>query len=117
MNLSSISGALQRWSVDNSAGAGDVTVKAGATGFTIRVYAISLHAAGATTVTLKDGTTALEGARTLGTGITWNDGIFSDPRPRYELTSGNALKLNVGSAIQVSGSVWGTALPDTGGAS
>jgi len=83
--------------------AADQTVIAAVSGKQIKVYALNLVAAGATTVTVKDGSTALTGAMTLATGvpITYEAGPF----PWFVTSQGNALVINDSGAVQVSGNV------------
>ena len=81
-------------------------IVAAVAGKVIRVYGMDLSSAGTVTITVKDGTTALEGARTLAAGTPWTPRHPIPGRPAYQTTAGNAFVGTFGGAVQISGSVW-----------
>lgn len=87
--------------------AGDNTLLAGTASQTIRVFAIAITApAGATVdVAIKDGAgITLATFKAVGSLVLDPLGV----NPRWVLTAGNALILNLSSAVAVTGSVWTT---------
>lgn len=92
--------ALSSASISASS-SGDNTIVAAVGGQTVRVHKIFLVAASVVTVTVKDGAgTSLTGAMTLGAMT-----LDLDSEPWFVTSVGNALILNLGSAVQVSGRV------------
>lgn len=83
---------------------GDNTVIAAATGQTIYVYALAIDGATATAVSIKDGAgTIIDGPATV---THFERNMFPDMRPRYILTAGNALIINLGAGNSFGGAVW-----------
>lgn len=80
---------------------GDNTIVAATAGKATQVLALLITAAGATTITAKQGSTALTGAMTLATGVPLNLPFTGVP---YFTTAANAaFILNSSNAVQVSG--------------
>lgn len=94
--------------VDTST-SGENAIVAAKAGQGIRVFAYKLIAAGSVTVQWMDGTTEMEGPCSLIVGVP----VVCPPAPLlaagraayFETSAGNALQLNLGGAVQVSGSV------------
>ena len=84
---------------------GDNTVVAAQTGKTIRVHAIALTAASPVTVAIKDGASTTLGSFQNVTSLSIDQ---FDGAPRYVLTSGNALIINLGAAVSCTGTIWYT---------
>ena len=91
---------------DNAAAAGDTVAVAGAAGQVIRVYRLFLVAAAATSITFKDGATALTGAMSLAA----NEAMILDFDGEPWFTCSNAANfvVNSANAVQVSGRVYYT---------
>lgn len=91
----------------SGASSGANNVIAAVSGQTIRVYAFWATAAGAVTLQWRDGaTTALSGIATMATGVTVSfppTAVGNGLLPIFTLTAGNALNMNLGGAVQVSG--------------
>lgn len=89
----------------NISTSGDNTIITGVGGQVIRVFKIFAVAASSVLVTPKDGTggTAFTGALTLGSFA-----LDFDSQPWFTTTAGNNFVLNLGSGVQVSGSVFYT---------
>jgi hypothetical protein len=89
--------------LDNAAG-GDITVVAGVSGQTVRVFRILLMASAATNITFKDGATALTGAIDLAAA---GSGMILDfsGEPWFVTSAGNAFVINSSNAVQVSGKI------------
>ena len=88
----------------DTATSGANTILASAAGKTIYVWKYILTTASATTVTWKDGTTALTGAITTATGQPEKSPQVPDERPIWAV-AGN-LVLTLGGNVQTSGTVW-----------
>lgn len=84
---------------------GDQTAIAAVAGQTIRVYDIALACDSANALTFKDGATALSGAMKVS-GLSLD--MSPHGRPRFICTKGNAFVINLGSAVQTSGTIWYT---------
>ena len=92
---------IARQRINNAAAAGDITVVAGTSGRSVRVYGLRLSAAGATIVQIKDGAgTVLEQFNLAAGG-----GVRLKLRgtPFYIGTQGNALIVNSSNPVQVDG--------------
>lgn len=90
----------------NVATAADQTIVGAVAGQAIQIVGLVLVAAGAVTVTPKDGSTALTGAISLVAGQPF---ILVPERaviPWFTTTAGQAFVLNLGGAVQVSGRVY-----------
>jgi hypothetical protein len=94
--------------IDTSS-AGENQIVAAIAGKSIRVLAYKIFAAATVTVQWMDGTTEMEGPCTLTTGnnmtFTPNAGVGGLRLAYHETSPGNALQLNLGGAVQVSGYV------------
>lgn len=88
--------------VVSAASSGDNTLIAGVSGKQVYVYGFDLFLASSTTLTLKCGTVALTGAMTL---TSYSKGIASGS-PYWVCPAGAAFVGNLGSGIQMSGSIW-----------
>lgn len=76
---------------------------------TLRIYGLTLVATGAVTVTIKDGANnAQSGAMSLITGTPYILPMGSGlaPTPYHITQAGDAFVINLGGAVQVSGTVW-----------
>ena len=91
-----------------TAGAGDLVVITGVTPGRIKVWRLVLVTAGATNVTLKDGSTALTGAIPTVAGVPVNFEDGSSDQPQFILGAGNNFTINNSAAVQMSGCVWYT---------
>lgn len=91
---------------DNAAASGDTTAVAGAGGSVVRVYRLILVAAAATSLTFKDGTTALTGAMSLAA----NEAMILDfdGEPWFTCGNGNSFTVNSSNAVSVTGRVYYT---------
>lgn len=85
----------------DTASSGDNTIIAAVTGKSIQVHRIKFLLNSQTTVTFKDGTTALSGAEQCNSQI-----LDYDEEPWYKTTPGSAFTMNLGAAVQCSGTVW-----------
>ena len=97
---------LQR-SVLTSAAGGDIPAPAAAgAGQIIRVYKLFLVVTGATSITFKDGSTALSGAMALAANgaIT----LDLDGQPWFVCSPNSAFNINSSASTQVSGTVYYT---------
>lgn len=89
--------------INNGAASGDTTLVAAAAGKSVRVYALRLNAAAACVVQIKDGAgTILEVFNFASAGL---QTLFMRELPYYATTAGNALVMNVATAVQVDGVV------------
>jgi hypothetical protein len=88
----------------NTNAAGALALVGATAGMIVRVYRVLLYAAAATTLTFDDGSTGLPGA------IAFNgaDKVLLDLEllPWFQTAVGDALNLNNGSAVQITGAVW-----------
>ena len=90
--------------VINFATVADQTVVSAVAGKQIKVYALNMTPGGTTTVTPKDGATALTGAITIVAGIPFILNASANGDPWFVTSSGNAFVINNSVAVQVSGS-------------
>ena len=88
----------------SAATTGDIV--AAQTGKVIRVYGVNVSSAGAVAMTLKEGSNALEGVRTLATGVPVEIKHPVPGRPAFATASGAAFGVTLSAGVQVSGSVW-----------
>lgn len=104
---------MPRTKIDTSSSGENSIVAAGASNQAVRVLSYKLVAAGSVTVQWMDGTTEMEGPCSMIVGVP-HFGVpclarvgagISDRFVYYETTPGNALQLNLGSGVQVSGYV------------
>lgn len=84
----------------NTAAAGDTTISTATASQQTRVYRLRLNVAGATTLTIKSGATALETITFPGAGFLTYD--FST-RPWYTTAANTALVVTNSAAVQVNG--------------
>lgn len=83
------------------------TAISGVAGQVIRVYAMFFSMA-SSTITFKDGSTALTGAITTTQMIL---DMHPSLHPRFECSSGNDFTITLGGSQQVSGTIWYTIGP------
>lgn len=95
-----------RGKIDNS-GSGDVTIVAGVSLQTVRVYKIFLTVSATTNLVIKDGSTALTGAMTFFAGGSFVLD-FNPADPWFITTAGNAFVINSSASVQMSGRVYYT---------
>lgn len=76
------------------------------TGKVISVWGVNFSAVGTVNATLKQGSTALEGVRTLVAGVPVEIKHPVPGRPAFQTASGAAFGVTLSGATQVSGSVW-----------
>lgn len=86
--------------ISNSS-SGDTTVVTGVASKSVRVYRLVLVFGGTTTITLKDGTTALTGAMTFNAGGSLSLDVGSVPW--WVTTAGNGFVINSSAAVSVAG--------------
>jgi hypothetical protein len=85
----------------DTASSGDLALVAAVAGQTTKLYRIILVAAGATTITFKDGATALTGAMTLNAGGAIV--LDFDGTPWFTGSANAAFNVNSSAAVQISG--------------
>lgn len=85
----------------NISSSGDNTIIAAVAGKSITVHRVKILLASQTTVTFKDGASALSGPETC----TYQILDFSDD-PYYRTTAGNAFIINLGANVQCGGTIW-----------
>lgn len=89
--------------INNGAASGDTTIVAAAAGKSVRAYGLRLSAAAACVVSIKDGAgTVLE---VVNFGAAGALVLPMREVPYYSTTAGNALVMNVATAVQVDGVV------------
>lgn len=88
--------------VINTASPGDNTIVAAATGLKTKVLTYTFTVGAAVTVTWKSASTAISGPMAFEAGIS---SAPSGEVPHFETIAGEALVLNLGSAVQVSGHI------------
>lgn len=94
-------GIIQNQKIDFSI-SGDVSIIAGVTGKKIYIFRLYFIVGASTSITFKNGTTALTGAMPFPTG-----GMVLDPTlaPWHECDTGAAFVMNSTNAVQVSGAI------------
>jgi len=90
----------------SAAAAGDNVLIAGSGSTVVRVYRVLLVFGGATTAVIKSGSTALTGTMSFQQGGTMV--LDFDDEPWFTGGAGQAIRLTLGSAVQVSGRIWYT---------
>lgn len=88
-----------QWLAVNISSSGDNTIVTGVANQKIKVYKLILSAASSLALSIKDGSTVVHGP---STGTSWS--IDADEAP-ITLQPGNNLVINLGSAVQVGGSI------------
>ena len=102
-----IQGVIKQAKID-TASSGDNTIVAAVSAETIKVWKIFFWVNGTVSVTIKDGAgTNLTGAMAMVAQNQFNKWL-DETVPWFVCTQGNALVINLGSAIQISGRVYYT---------
>ncbi len=99
-NLNPGAAALTSVKID-TASSGDLTLVAATSSMSTKLYRFLLVAAGATTITFKDGATTLTGAMTLAAGGSLT--LDFDGEPWFTGTANTAFIVNNSAAVQISG--------------
>lgn len=88
----------------NFSASGDTALVAAVAAQTTKIYRLFLVVAGATTLTFKDGSSALTGAMTMTSGGSLT--LDFDGNPWFTGSANTAFNLNSGNAVQVSGRLY-----------